>query len=85
MTIVVFDDWKSYIHVLVGIVTWFFPLLLFIYITYEVVEYLYKKRKGRESFKQFVGDFIEFYIGYYMGRGLELIWCNINNFLANVR
>jgi len=70
MTVVVFDDIRSLVHFIVGVIACFFPILGLIFIAYEVAEYLYKRRKGKETYNQFIGDIIEFYVGYFFPKAL---------------
>ena len=63
MRVEVFDDWKSFIHLLLGASSLFLPWVMAIFLGYEVVEFCYKRKGRREKIGEFIGDFIEFLVG----------------------
>ena len=64
MKIEVFDDWRSIVHVLVGALTLFAPLIFPAYVAYELVEFCerYAKYKKREV-RAYIGDMLEYFTG----------------------
>lgn len=62
--VVLFDDWFSIGHFILGFLTFFSSKFAWIFIFYELIEFLYKKE---EKAKNFVGDLIEFFLGIAFG------------------
>jgi hypothetical protein len=60
MKVEVFDDWKSVLHSVVGGLSYFFPILAVIFVTYQIVERFIK----HENLEHTVGDILEFGFGY---------------------
>jgi len=68
----IFDDKFSVGHLLLGIVSGADPRAAVAFIGYELVEHLYKNRKGsEESQTKFIGDIIEFFVGVGIGAMLQ--------------
>ena len=64
MKIEVFDDWRSIIHMFLGALTLFAPLIFPLYVTYELIEFCerYVKYKKREV-RAYIGDMLEYFTG----------------------
>lgn len=52
-----FDDWKSYFHVIIGIISVFLPFIAPIYFSYELIELII----GKDDPESFLGDLAEFF------------------------
>ena len=63
MKIDVFDDLFSIGHLILGAVTYFIPLIAWIFIVYEIIEFHIKKVRKEETVKEFLGDLYEFMFG----------------------
>lgn len=64
MNIEIFDDPASLIHFILGILTYFFPVLLVVFLFYEFIEFIYRHRKKHpEKLKCFLGDVTEYLLG----------------------
>jgi len=63
MRVEVFDDWQSIGHFLLGVASFFIPLLFFVFLAYELIEFCIKGGRGRERAENFVGDLLEFALG----------------------
>jgi len=61
MKLEVFDNKYSFIHLLCGILSYFYPFIFVIFIFYEMIEFIYKK--GKEKPQNFLGDVVEFLFG----------------------
>ena len=59
MDVKIFDDFLSFVHVLAGFVTIFYPIIFIVFIIYEFLELAIKN----EPVEHYIGDFIEFFIG----------------------
>jgi len=57
------DDVHSIAHVILGILSYFFPIIFIIFIFYEVAEFMYKQRRGEERPQNLMGDVLEFCLG----------------------
>jgi glucose uptake protein GlcU len=60
MKVVVFDDWYSVVHYIIGVVSYFIPLLAIIFFAYQLIEHFVK----HESADFTVGDCFEFCLGF---------------------
>jgi len=61
MKLEVFDDKNSFIHLLCGILSYFWLFIFIIFIFYEIIEHIYKAGKEKEA--NFLGDIVEFLFG----------------------
>lgn len=61
MRVYVFDDKMSLLHLPVGVLSYFFPVLLVVFFGYEFVEFMFKSPKEKAA--NFCGDLLEFMLG----------------------
>jgi len=61
MLLEVFDDKSSIVHLICGILSYFWLSVFVIFIFYEIVEHIYKHRQEKEA--NFLGDIVEFLFG----------------------
>jgi F0F1-type ATP synthase assembly protein I len=60
MKVVVFDDWYSVIHYVIGVVSYFIPLLAIIFFIYQIVEHFVNHELAEFT----LGDCFEFCLGF---------------------
>jgi F0F1-type ATP synthase assembly protein I len=60
MEAIVFDDWKSFVHCIVGGLSYFLPFISIIFFAYQIAEHVIKHERIERTF----GDFIEFFTGF---------------------
>jgi len=60
----VFDDKRSMIHLIAGMLAVFSIVFFIIFVLYETAEYIYKHRRKKETADKFIGDLLEFLCGY---------------------
>jgi len=71
MQIVIFDDKRSLLHFLAGVLATLWPQLLLVYLVYEVIEYEFSNCETKANF---IGDLAEFAFGYLTaGAGAQLL------------
>ena len=63
MRVEVFDDWRSLGHLLLGAAATSLPLIVPLFLGYELIEFCYKRKRRREKIGEFIGDLIEFLVG----------------------
>lgn len=63
MKVEVFDDVHSLVHLALGALSVFFPAVFFIFVAYEIVEFIWKHRTRSEKLSCFFGDFFEYTFG----------------------
>ena len=63
MQVNVFNDWFSLGHLVLGLLTPVSLLFFLGFLLYELVEFMYKKPKGKEKVEDFLGDLFEFMFG----------------------
>lgn len=61
MKLEVFDDKSSFIHLICGVLSYFWLFVFIIFIFYEIIEHIYKA--GKEKPANFLGDIVEFLFG----------------------
>lgn len=61
MKLEVFDDKSSFVHLICGILSYFWLFVFIIFIFYEIIEHIYKS--GKEKPANFLGDVVEFLFG----------------------
>ena len=64
MRIELFDDWLSLAHLVLGAIAYILYFILFLFIAYEMYEFILKPEERR---RQFIGDLCEFALGYMIG------------------
>lgn len=62
MKIEVFDDKNSFVHLVCGVLSYFFIPFFVVFIFYEIIEHIYKYKKEKEA--NFLGDITEFLFGF---------------------
>jgi len=60
MKVAVFDDWYSVMHYVVGVVSYFIPLLAIIFFAYQLAEHFVNHEPAEFTF----GDCLEFCLGF---------------------
>ena len=60
MIVDVFDDKKSLIHLICGLLTPFFKWILPVFLFYELIEFMLRKD---ERLRHFLGDLTEYFYG----------------------
>lgn len=72
---IIFDDWKSFIHVIIGAIAMFLTLNNIVLGYIIAVLYVVYQAITSSSFKEFVGDTIEFFFGCLI---TSLLWVIIH-------
>jgi F0F1-type ATP synthase assembly protein I len=60
MKVIIFDDWYSVVHYIIGIVSYFIPLFAIIFFIYQLIE----RFINHESAEFTLGDCFEFCLGF---------------------
>jgi len=77
MLVKVFDDWKSFIHTLVGFIASIHPLwLIAVFVVYLCYELLTSKNGG-----ECLGDILEFCFGAFLWSFASGGWCVLTSLL----
>jgi len=61
MKIEIFDDKNSLIHLVCGVLSYFWLFIFIVFVFYEIIEHIYKHKKEKEA--DFLGDIVEFLFG----------------------
>jgi len=82
MRIEIFDDKHSLSHLILGGLACKIPFITPLFLLYEVVEFCYKRKRKKETVQHFIGDLVEFMLGFGYGYLTSQIPFNIFNLLG---